>query len=120
MSKLYSPFLSWHSFISSELPSSNIPQPPNHRKAYRDPHNIFQSKKKKKNLDNCAKFKSRLSKVNWNLMLIHNDTNINCNFFLDTVFSIYYSSFSNVTKHIFLKRLQNPWITQGIIKSLHH
>ncbi len=73
-----------------------------------------------KNIENCAKFQAKLSEVNWYSLLTHHDTNINCNVFLDTIYSLYYSSFPKATKQISTKRLQNPWITQGIIKSIHH
>ena len=73
-----------------------------------------------KNYENCEKFRTKLSEINWNSLLVHHDTNINCNLFLDTIYTLYYSSFPKTSKQISTKRLKKPWITQGIIKSIHH
>ena len=72
-----------------------------------------------KNQENCTKFTTKMSAVHWNSLLSHQDLNINCNLFLDTIHSIYLTCFPKVTKLISTKRLQKPWITQGIIKAIH-
>ena len=69
-----------------------------------------------KNQENCTKFTTKLSAVHWNSLLSHQ---FNCNLFLDTIHSIYFTSFPKVTKLISTKRLQKPWITQGIIKAIY-
>lgn len=61
-----------------------------------------------RNHDNCTKCKTNLTDVDWNLMLTHHEINNNCNLF------------PKVTKLISTKRLQKPWISQGIIKTIQH
>ena len=73
-----------------------------------------------RNAHKCTEFKAKLSAIDWNMLLSYEDTNINCNLFLDTVYSIYYSCFPKLSKYISTKRLEKPWITQGIIKSIKH
>lgn len=68
--------------------------------------------------ENRSKFKTKLSEVNWISLLSHQDTDLNCNLFLDIVYSIYCSSFPKATKFISTKRQKNTWITQGILKSI--
>lgn len=67
---------------------------------------------------NRRNFSTQFSEVNWNALLNNNDTNINCNLFLDKTYSIYFSCFPKKTKFISNKRLQNPWMTKGILKSI--
>ena len=73
-----------------------------------------------RNAENRSKFHKQLSEINWNSLLTYDDTNIKCHLFLDTVYSIYYFCFPKISKFISTKRLQKPWITQGIIKSIQH
>lgn len=58
--------------------------------------------------------------MNWNSLLTHQDRNRNCNLLSDTFYRIYYSTFPKVPKFIVIKRLQKPWITHGILKSIHN
>ena len=53
-------------------------------------------------------------------VLNYQDVNTNCNHFLDVIYSLYYSCFPIVTKHVSSKRIKSPWITQEIIKSIQH
>ena len=69
---------------------------------------------------NKLKFTETLSNINWNLYLNSNNTDTNCNLFLNKLYSIYYACFPKVSKTVKSKRLQKPWITQSIINSIKH
>ena len=70
--------------------------------------------------ENRRKFKTKLSEIDWESLLNYQDINTNCSLFLDTIYTIYYSCFPIVTKHVSSKRLKNPWITQAITKSIQN
>ena len=70
---------------------------------------------------NRSLFTRNLSYIDWE-QLLSADENVNINFdrFYDTLRNIYNQCFPVTTKIISTRRIQNPWITAGLLTSIRH
>ena len=69
---------------------------------------------------NHNSFTNELHKIYWEKILILANTNDNFNVFLNTIYELYNKYFPIKTKYLTLKRLQNVWLTNGILNSIKH
>ena len=67
---------------------------------------------------NKQMFTRALSNVTWEEILTHDDVNVNFNLFFNTFSTIYDQHFPCKTKQISSKRINNPWISTGILNSM--
>lgn len=65
-------------------------------------------------------FTNELSKVDWDEILSSHNTNENFNAFHDKINTLYNECFPIKTKFISTKRLQNPWISSGLLNSIKY
>ena len=72
------------------------------------------------NTPNNNLFTSELALVNWNDLLCLPNVNDNFEIFVDTINKLYNKCFPIKTKFISTKRLQNLWLTTGILNSIKH
>ena len=69
-----------------------------------------------KSLVNIGKFTCKCSELTFDLS--SGDVNRNTNLFVETLDRIYCDSFPMKTKYISYKRLNKPWLTNGLLKSI--
>ena len=68
--------------------------------------------------ENKQLFKRSLINVDWESILIEDDINNNFEIFYNKFKELYQKHFPLKTKNISLKRIQNPWITSGLLNSI--
>ena len=71
-------------------------------------------------LKNKNKFLEALNIIHWQNLLHDNDINTCTNLFLEKLFSLFNSSFPLMHKEISIKRLNNPWLTSALLKSVKY
>ena len=69
-------------------------------------------------VENKIKFKNMLHEFDWSCMSSHHDVNYMTNVFDETLQNLYDECFPIVTKQISTKRVKNPWMSSGILKSV--
>ena len=69
---------------------------------------------------NKSKFTDLVSNTNWDLLMNSNDVNRNTETFINHVKSLHEDCFPLKTKHVSLKRIQSPWISNGVINSIRN
>ena len=72
------------------------------------------------NTANHNAFTNELTLVDWDNLLNSPNANDNFDIFLNTINRLYNKCYPIKTKFISTKRLQNPWITNGILNSIKH
>ena len=72
------------------------------------------------NTANHNSFTNELALVDWENLLCLPSTNDNFEVFLNIINRLYNKCYPLKTKFISTKRLQNPWITNGILNSIKH
>ena len=72
------------------------------------------------NTANHNAFTNELALVDWDNLLCLPNVNDNFDVFLNTINRLYNKCYPLKTKFISTKRLQNPWITNGILNSIKH
>ena len=72
------------------------------------------------NSSNYNLFTNELTNVNWDDLLSSPNTNENFNAFQDKIYTLYNAYFPLKTKFISSKRLQNPWISSGLLNSIKY
>ena len=65
-------------------------------------------------------FTNELRKINWEELLTMENTNDNFNLFHKKLYECYNKNFPIKSKYITEKRLNNAWLTSGILKSIKH
>ena len=65
-------------------------------------------------------FTSNLASINWNNILTSNDIDENFENFTRTLHALYNKHFPIVTKFVSSKRLNNPWLTTGVLSSIKY
>ena len=63
-------------------------------------------------------FSYKLNNIHWDALLYSQDVNVNFNIFIDKFHELKCECFPLKTKYISEKRLNNPWITTNVIKSI--
>ena len=63
-------------------------------------------------------FKRSLNNVEWERLLIEDDVDQNFTLFHDKFKELYNNHFPIKTKNVSIKRIQNPWITSGLLNSI--
>ena len=72
------------------------------------------------NAANHHAFNNELAAVDWDNLLCSPNVNENFDIFLNTINRLYNKCYPLKTKFISTKRLQNPWLTNGILTSIKH
>lgn len=70
------------------------------------------------NPSNQNLFTEELQKKNWQEILCLPNTNDNFNLFINALFALYNKCFPIKIKYVTTKRLNNPWLTKGILNSI--
>ena len=68
--------------------------------------------------ENKQLFKRRLIDVEWERLLIEEDVDRNFDIFHEKIKELYQNHFPLKTKNVSMKRIQNPWITTGLLNSI--
>ena len=69
--------------------------------------------------DNLNKFCNRIAETDWSeISRNRSDSHIQATLFIDKLYQIFNSCFPLMTKYITLKRLNRPWLTSAILKSI--
>ena len=66
--------------------------------------------------ENFSLFKNKISEINWINSI--SDSNINTEFFINKFEQTYNECFPIMTKNVGVKRLRNPWLSNGILKCI--
>ena len=69
---------------------------------------------------NHDKYKHELHQINWEDLYHMTSTNESFNYFIDTIVKLYNKCYTVKTKFVTYKRLQNPWLTRGLMNSIKH
>ena len=72
------------------------------------------------NMNNHNLFTNELQRINWEEILNLADTNDNFNLFHNIVYELYTKCFPIKIKYVTEKRLQNAWLTTGILNSIRY
>ena len=105
--------------ISDHFPTFiNIPLPPLQNPNENTYSNTIKKSFRSFSQANHVKFTNRLSNTDWDELLRADDINLITQRFYDHVLATYNESFPLITKDISLKRIENPWVTIGILKSI--
>ena len=67
---------------------------------------------------NQDKFTYELQQIDWENLYHMTNANESFNYFIDTISKLYNKCFPMKTKFISHKRLQNPWLTTGLMNSI--
>lgn len=66
------------------------------------------------------KFTQELLQINWEELYHMTNANESFNYFIDIIIKLYNKCFPIKTKFVTEKRLQNPWLTRGLMNSIKH
>ena len=81
--------------------------------------NKFKIRFRNMNPNNLRNFCNRVSEMDWSdITRDHTDVNLQATLFIDKLYQIFNSCFPLMTKYISLKRLNRPWLTSAILKSI--
>lgn len=69
---------------------------------------------------NNDKFTHELHLINWEHLYHMTNANESFNYFIDTIVKLYNKCYPIKTKFVTYKRLQNPWLTRGLMNSIKH
>ena len=80
--------------------------------------NKFRIRFRNMSSNNLSNFCNLIAETDWTDITRENDANLQATLFIDKLYQIFNSCFPLMTKYITLKRLNRPWLTSAILKSI--